>query len=320
MGTSLPAVIKGYATLRDAKLTESSWDKVVMWTGGSYDNDDVMRALVRLDRPEMRLGTRGQSGKTIPTYFTDPEVDAPRIVPVSARTERRRSPAMERSPSRAWFLHLPTIVRRKLKRMRYRRYHCRLDQLSDMLGTGLFERISILRRSPEVSLTPDGVQVAEIGDRMKRWSIQQLKQRARCARCRKLGHWARECTEGNRGQHYDERYDRLAWRSEENVHRCTRATRNGDLSFLGHHGHSSPLTLEKSCGTLVPRRGSSENSNLTNGVNCLRSTVSSQEKPESASGIGGPTQPIGVENVPVGLVGRHGIIRFTVVEQEVPPL
>ena len=83
LGTPLPAVIKGYATLRDAKLAESSYDKVVMWTGGSYDYDDVMRALVRLDRPEMRPGTSGQSGKTVPTYFTDPEVDAPTIVPVS---------------------------------------------------------------------------------------------------------------------------------------------------------------------------------------------------------------------------------------------
>ena len=45
----------------------------------------------------------------------------------------------------------------------------------------------------------------------------------------------------------------------------------------------------------------------------------SQEKPESASGIGGMTQPIGVVYVPVGLAGCYGIIRFTVVEQDVPP-
>ena len=54
-----------------------------MWTSGSYEYDDVVRALVRLDRPEMRPGTSGQSGKTVPTYFTDPEVDAPTIVPGS---------------------------------------------------------------------------------------------------------------------------------------------------------------------------------------------------------------------------------------------
>ena len=33
------------------------------------------------------------------------------------------------------------------------------------------------------------------GPRMKRSSIQQLKLRKWCARCRKLGHWARECPE-----------------------------------------------------------------------------------------------------------------------------
>ena len=52
---------------------------------------------------------------------------------ISARTERRRSHAMERSPSRA-VSTLPTMVRRQLKRMRNRRYYCRLDQFSDILG------------------------------------------------------------------------------------------------------------------------------------------------------------------------------------------
>ena len=48
--------------------------------------------------------------------------------------------------------------------------------------------------------------------------------------------------------------------------------------------------------------------------------VWSQEKPESASGIGGVTRPIGVVYVPVCLAGCNGIINFTVVEQDVPPL
>ena len=83
LGTSLPAVINGHSILRDAKLAENSNDKMVMWTGGSYDNDDVVRALVRLDRPEMPPGKSGRSGKTVPTYFTDPEVGASTIVPGS---------------------------------------------------------------------------------------------------------------------------------------------------------------------------------------------------------------------------------------------
>ena len=39
------------------------------------------------------------------------------------------------------------------------------DQLPNILGTGLYERISTLRRSPEVSSAPDEVQVSEIRDR-----------------------------------------------------------------------------------------------------------------------------------------------------------
>ena len=62
--------------------------------------------------------------------------------------------------------------------------------------------------------------------RMKRSSIQQLKLRTRCAICRELGHWARECPEGNRGQHNNERYDRRAWRSGENT--------KGFISVEGH--------------------------------------------------------------------------------------
>ena len=100
--------------------------------------------------------------------------------------------------------------------------------------------------------------------------------------------------------------------------------RDEDLSFSAHPGHSSLSILEKSCGTLVPKRDSLGNSNLTNGVKLLPEhglhVEWSQEKPESASGIGGVTQPIGVVYVPVGLAGCNGVIRFTVVEQDVPSL
>ena len=92
LGTPQPAVIKGYATLQDAKLAKKSFDKVMMWTGGSYGYDDIVRALVRLDRPEMRPGTSGQRGKTIRTYFTDPELDAPTI---TSGSETWTQPSME---------------------------------------------------------------------------------------------------------------------------------------------------------------------------------------------------------------------------------
>ena len=68
---------------RHAKLFESTDDKVVTWTGGSYDYDDVVDAFLRIDRLEMRLGTSEQSGKTKQTFFSDREGDAPTFVPIS---------------------------------------------------------------------------------------------------------------------------------------------------------------------------------------------------------------------------------------------
>ena len=100
--------------------------------------------------------------------------------------------------------------------------------------------------------------------------------------------------------------------------------RNEDLSFSALPGHSFLSTPEKSCGIFVPKTDSLGNSTLINGVKLLAEhglqVEWSQEKPESASGIGGTTKPIGVVYVPVGLAGCNGITRFTAVEQDVPPL
>ena len=65
-----------------------------MLTGGRYDHDDVMRALERLDRPEIRPGTSGHNGKITPTYFTGPEVNALPIVP---GPESCTSPSIKRT-------------------------------------------------------------------------------------------------------------------------------------------------------------------------------------------------------------------------------
>ena len=77
--TPLPAVIKGYAALRDDNLAESSYDKVVMWTGGRYDHDDVVRALVRLDRPEMRSDPEAETSTIAPgsEFWIQPSIEHP---------------------------------------------------------------------------------------------------------------------------------------------------------------------------------------------------------------------------------------------------
>ena len=186
---------------------------------------------------------------------------------ISARTEKRQSHAVEQSPFRV-FSTSPTTVRRQLKRTRYRKYYCRLDQLSDILGTGLFrEDLDAAQKSRGFFGPRRSASGRDQGPRMKRSSFQQLKLRTRCARCHKLGHWARECPEGNRGQRNDERYDRRAVRLGEN-------SKKGSITLAKPTERRPCGILEKSCGILVPKRDSSGNSNLTNGVNCSRNTVS----------------------------------------------
>ena len=82
---------------------------------------------------------------------------------IFARKETRRSHAMERSPSRS-FSTSPTMVRRQLKKTRYRRCDCRLDQLFDRMDIWTSGKISMLHRCPKVSSAQDEVQVAEIRD------------------------------------------------------------------------------------------------------------------------------------------------------------
>ena len=284
-GTPLPALIKGYATLRDAKLAENSYDKVVMWTGGSYDYDDVVRALVRLDRPEMRPRTSGQRGKTVPTYFPDSELDAPTIAPgsdiwtQSSMDRTRWNEVLNAMQEDADFCEDGETTIARDGAIAIPDALCLTDDGPEEIEENEVPQILLqarpaFRHSGSQAAREDlnAAQKSRVlfgprrdarggdqGPRMKRSSIQQLKLRTRYARCRELGHWARECPEGNRGQRNNERYDRRAWRSGENT--------EGFISVAGHTERrpfflgASLLILEKSCGIRAPRRGSSGNSN-----------------------------------------------------------
>ena len=48
---ALPAELKGYMTLREAKLNEASWDAIEIWTEGSCECDEIIEKLRRLERP-----------------------------------------------------------------------------------------------------------------------------------------------------------------------------------------------------------------------------------------------------------------------------
>ena len=148
-----------------------------------------------------------------------------------ARTERRRSHATEGSPFRVFFclsddghetaveeIEVPQILVQARPALPHPGYCAVREELNAaQKARGFF--------GPRRGAGGRGQ-----GPCMKRSSIEQLKLRTRCARCRKLGRWARECPEGNRGQLKVRSTCREIRGQLKRVHRCGRA--HGTKTFL----------------------------------------------------------------------------------------
>ena len=147
---------------------------------------------------------------------------------------------------------------------------------------------------------------------MKRSSIHHLKLRTRCARCRKLGHWAHGCYEEDRGPRNDEKYDRRAVKLGENSKGFVTVAKPTERRpyFLGAAWTFVTLDPGEVLWDTPAQEGLVGEQQLQKWSALLSEhglqVEWSQEKPESASGIGGVTQPIGVVYVSVGLAGCNG--------------
>ena len=163
---------------------------------------------------------------------------------------------MEQSPF--WvFSTSPTMDMRQLKRMRYRRYCCRLDQLSDILGCPrgsqcCAEIPRFLRPQTRCKWQRSGTALealehstAEIAHEVckmsKTWTLvsRVFRRKSRTTQRRKVRSTCNEI-----------------WRKLKRVHHCSTAHGTNPFLSLALPGHSSLSTLEKSCGTLVPKRDS----------------------------------------------------------------
>ena len=130
----------------------------------------------------------------------------------------------------------------------------------------------------------------------------------------------------SRGQCKDERYDRRAVRLGENSKGVIMLAKPTERRLFSLGASWTFVTLDR--GEVLWDTGAQEGhvgkQQLDKWCKLLAEhglqVEWSQEKLESASGIGGVTQLIGVVHVSVGLAGCNGIVRFTVVEQDVPPL
>ena len=184
----------------------------------------------------MRPGTSGQSGKTIPTHFTDPELDAPTAV---SGSEIWTQPSMDQPHWNEGLDALQvdvdfcedgeTTIARDVATAIPGVFYIIGDGLGEVEENEVPQILLQARptfRHPGYRAIREDLNAAQKsrgffgprrgasgrtqGPRMKRSSIQQLKLRTRCARCRNLGHWPRECPEGIRGQRHDEKYYRRA--------------------------------------------------------------------------------------------------------------
>eukprot|EP00969_Alexandrium_andersonii_P210855 9312735-Alexandrium_andersonii.AAC.1 len=63
-GCSLPDVARGYVMMHDGKVSNQGWDTVMQWTNGSYEEEKVIDALRKLERP-----LRGAAGSSSTMAF-----------------------------------------------------------------------------------------------------------------------------------------------------------------------------------------------------------------------------------------------------------
>ena len=272
----------------------------------------------------MRPGTSGQSGKTVPTYFTDLEVDAPTIVPGS---EIWTQPCSDRShwdgvldalqedvdfcedgettiardgaiaiPGVFYIINdgqeaieeneVPHILLQARPAFRHPGYRA------------VPEDLNVAQRSRGFFGPRPSASCRDQGPRMKRSSIQQLKLRTRCARYRKLRHGARECPAGNRAQRNNERYDRRLVRPGENSKGFITVAKPTERRpfFLGASWTFVSLDPGEVLWDTGSQVGLVGKQQLDKWCKLLAEhslqVEWSQQKPESASGIGGVTQPI----------------------------
>ena len=192
--------------------------------------------------------------------------------------------------------------------MRYRRYYCMLDQLSNILDTGLYERISMLRRNPGF-LRPQ---------KRCKWQSSKTAREALEHSTAEIAHevcnMSQTWTPGSRVSRRESRTTQRRkvrstcseiWTNSKGFITVAKPTERR-LFFLG----ASLTFVALDPGEVLWDTGAQEGlvgkPQLDKWCKLLAEhglqVEWSQEKPESASGIGGVTRPIGVVYVPVGLL------------------
>ena len=163
----------------------------------------------------------------------------------------------------------------------------------------------------------------------RRLPISELKRITRCSNCGEKGHWKEDCVKPYRSRASREKVEKGAQGSAFVFLGVNEALSNGSWwisSVLAEN--SSEVFLSLPPGHAIIDPGASQDligiDSYKRLEKCLRENglkpVRLSESPLPASGIGGEAKPLFCSLVPSVLGGKPGVIKLTVVSQDIPQL
>ncbi|CAK0899451.1 unnamed protein product, partial [Prorocentrum cordatum] len=299
----LPDTLKGYTTLRFARLDERSYDKVISWTDGTYNFEKIAKALIRLGQTaEQDYHDRIQDPYYLNSEWLDGAIEEPWVL-------------LDVRPAMSYPVEYKQ-VRNQLNEARKARGFFK-PKCNGKTGKGDKGKSKGKGKSPQ----------------RRRISIDQLKLRAKCAKCKQVGHWARECPQ-NRQQRpalgaFTMHNAAGGANQQFNIDEPTSYTPSAGSAVRFFIGMISMfIGLAINAWEFLVDTGAQEG---IIGIEQLKGLAIKlkefglqprwvPDEGPAPRGIEGDAKVVGRVEVPVGIAGMNGIVSFRVLDEEVPAL
>ncbi|CAE8633673.1 unnamed protein product, partial [Polarella glacialis] len=294
-GVNLGENAKGYILFRSAQLEESDRNKLETWTEGCYDFNIVNKALLKLDKVQVK--PRGPK-QYYQEDFYEYEPDDGNVF--YEGEDYDDYDAEQDEDENFVYMTLDemkdTYTEEEINEIFASYQEMRKNIADKKLGRGFFQ--------PKTGGGGKGKDKGFKGGKFKgkggngkgkggdkdkdkekmRVHVELLKLRTKCARCGQVGHWAKECQ--------------------------NRADSRG----------AATATTTSSPGFTGLSRGATTTTSSPGFTGLSVSTTPIRSSPADFFYSGGDVKVIGVVEIPLGLAGTNGLVEFTVVSNDVPAL